>query len=433
MKLISGRAWCWILYDFANTIFALNILSLYFALWVTSDLPGGEYLYAPAFSLSMVAVALASPVLGNLADRMGNKKFLVLFTLLCVGATAILPLSWGALSALALFIVANFSYQIGLVFYNSLLPAVSTPENRGRVSGLGVSLGYAGAIFGMYLVYPFVEPGVYQKLPEWLRAVIGSLSVQDLTLKTGPLRINAFLPSALLFLVFALPLFTGVREPLRDRVRPDRAPVLKEIWATLRALPGQRDLALFLLANFLYEDVIHTVILVMAIYAEKAIGFSSQGAINLLIAISTVAAILASYVWGWLCDRRPLKGVMLWVLGVWMGALILALGITSQREFYAVGVLAGVGLGGVWVVSRLCLLALAPRERIGEYFGLYGVTGKVAAVVGPLVWSGVLLLFSYREDLKYRAAIAALLVLLGAALAIFSRVRIPEARRCQTP
>jgi len=433
VELISGRAWCWILYDFANTIFSLNILSLYFALWVTGDLTGGEYLYPPAFSLSMVAVALASPVLGSLADRFGKKKFLVLFTLLCVGATASLALSREVLSALGLFVVANFSYQIGLVFYNSLLPAVSTPENQGRVSGLGVSLGYVGAVFGMYLIYPFVEPAVYQKLPAWLQVIVGTFMVQDLAPAAGTQRVNAFLPAALLFLFFSLPLFFGVHEPLRNRMPSSKGSVLREIWATLCALPGQRHLALFLLANFLYLDVIHTVILVMAIYAEKAIGFSSQGAINLLIAISTVAAILASYVWGWLCDRRPLKGVMLWVLGVWMGALILAMGITSQREFYAVGVLAGVGLGGVWVVSRLCLLALAPRERIGEYFGLYGVTGKVAAVVGPLVWSGVLLLFSYREDLKYRAAIAALLVLLGAALAIFSQVRIPESRRGQSP
>src|SRR3989304_7383057 len=101
--LVSGRTWCWILYDFANTIFSLNILSLYFALWVTSDLHGGEYLYMPAFSLSMVAVALVSPVLGNLADRYGNKKFLILFTLLCVGATASLSLSREVLPALALF------------------------------------------------------------------------------------------------------------------------------------------------------------------------------------------------------------------------------------------------------------------------------------------------------------------------------------------
>ena len=427
--LISGRTWCWILFDFANTIFSLNILSLYFALWVTSDLHGGEYLYTPAFSLSMVAVALVSPVLGNLADRYGNKKFLILFTLLCVGATASLSLSREVLPALALFVVANFSYQIGLVFYNSLLPTVSTPENQGRVSGLGISLGYVGAILGMYLIYPFVEPAVYGKLPTWLQAFVGPLLVQDLTLATGTHRVNAFLPSAILFLVFSFPLFLGVREHPRVRIRRSEGPVLREIWATLRSLRGQRDLALFLLANFLYLDVIHTVILVMAIYAEKAIGFSSQGAINLLIATSTVAAILASYIWGWLCDRRPLKGVMLWVLGTWIGTLILALGITSQREFYAVGVLAGAGLGGVWVVSRLCLLALAPPDRIGEYFGLYGVTGKVAAVVGPLVWSGMLLLFSSREDLKYRAAIAALLLLLGMALVIFSRVRIPEGVR----
>lgn len=164
-KLWSRPVLSWALYDFANTIFSLNIISLYFALWISTDLQGGEYLYPPTYSLSMLCVALAAPFLGNLADKKGQKPFLFLFTATCLASTALLAWPRQAGPALIVFALANFSFQVSLVFYNALLPVVSTDSNRGRVSGLGVALGYAGAILGMYLVLPFVDPPAYG----WLR------------------------------------------------------------------------------------------------------------------------------------------------------------------------------------------------------------------------------------------------------------------------
>ncbi len=424
-KLWSLPVLSWALYDFANTIFSLNIISLYFALWISTDLQGGEYLYLPAFSFSMLAVALVAPLLGNVADKRGQKPFLVIFTTLSVLATALLAWTRQVGPALIMFVLANFCYQLSLVFYNSLLPAVSTQSNRGRVSGLGVALGYVGAILGMYLVLPFVDPAAYGWLPSPLKGVVDLLTVERLV-GGEPIRVNAFLPTAILFLLFSLPVFFWVHEPRGLRQRSGGEGTFREVLRTLRDLPAHRELCKFLVANFLYLDVMHTIILVMAIYAHKAVGFSTQASINLLIAISAVAAIVGSSIFGWLADRRPVKRVMLLILSLWVLTLVLAFLVRSQLLFYLVGMLAGAGLGGVWVVARLCLLLLAPREKLGEYFGLYGVTGKVASVVGPLLWAATLFLFEAYGPEKYRFAVITLLLLLLAAIGLFATVRFPS-------
>lgn len=424
-KLWSRPVLSWAFYDFANTIFSLNIISLYFALWISTDLQGGEYLYPPIYSLSMLCVALAAPFLGNLADKKGQKPFLFVFTAICLASTALLAWPRQAGPALFMFALANFSYQVSLVFYNALLPAVSNDRIRGRVSGLGVALGYVGAIVGMYLVLPFVDPTAYGWLPSPLKWIVDLLTVEKMV-GAAPVRVNAFLPTAILFLLFSLPVFLWVREPRIVQQAGVRQGTVREVLWTLRTLPAHRELFKFLVANFLYADVMHTIILVMAIYAERAVGFSTQAAINLLIAISAVGAMAGSWLFGWLADRRPVKSVMLLILSLWVLTLVLAFLVRSQLLFYLVGMLAGAGLGGVWVVARLCLLLLAPREKLGEYFGLYGVTGKAAAVVGPLLWSSTLFLFAAYGPEKYRFAVITLLLLLLAAIGLFATVRFPS-------
>lgn len=425
-KLSSLPVLSWALYDFANTIFSLNIVSLYFALWISTDLQGGEYLYPPMYSLSMLCVALVAPFLGHLADKKGQKPFLFVFTATCITATALLAWPRRAWPALVMFALANFSYQVSLVFYNALLPVVSSARNRGRVSGLGVALGYVGAILGMYMVLPFVDPPAYGWLPTPLKWIVDLLSVEELV-GEAPVRVNAFLPTAMLFLLFSLPLFLWVHEPRMVQRTREGQGTIREVLGTLRTLPAHRELLKFLVANFLYADVMHTIILVMAIYAERAVGFSTQAAINLLIAISAVGAMAGSWFFGWLADRRPVKSVMLLILSLWVFTLVLAFLVRSPVPFYLVGMLAGAGLGGVWVVARLCLLLLAPREKLGEFFGLYGVTGKAASVIGPLLWSTTLFLFAAYGPEKYRFAVITLLLLLLAALGLFVTIRFPPA------
>ncbi len=183
----------WALYDLANTIFSMNIVSLYFSLWVINEMGGIDADYGNANSISMALMFFTAAILGALSDQAGRRKpFLIVTTLTCVGFTAMLG-TGGLLPSLVLFIVANYMFQAGLIFYDSLLPVVSTEANRGKVGGLGVGLGYMGSFIG-------VGSGLL------LLSRIGY---------TGIFRL-----SAVLFLLFALPCFFFVKEPGRlDKVR----------------------------------------------------------------------------------------------------------------------------------------------------------------------------------------------------------------------
>src|SRR5512143_3656023 len=187
----KARVFSWALYDFANTIFSMNMLSMYFPLWITQDMGGRDIYYSVSLSASVVAAGISMPIIGAVSDRRKSRMpFLIVLTLLCISATAAISLSSSLFWALLLFSIANFGYMAALAPYDSLLPEVSKGVNIGRVSGLGVALGYFGSIGGLMMVKPFVDSGG---------------------------RAAAFLPTAILFLVFALPCFLFVKEHSRRK------------------------------------------------------------------------------------------------------------------------------------------------------------------------------------------------------------------------
>ena len=147
----------WSLYDFANTIFSMNIISLYFPLWVTVDKGGADILYGIALSSSMILVAFSMPLLGIFSDRMGRGiPLLVLLTLLSVICTGLIGISNQLTLGLIFFVLANYGYHAALVPYDALLPQVSRGFSVGKVAGIGVALGYVGAISGIVMVKPFI-------------------------------------------------------------------------------------------------------------------------------------------------------------------------------------------------------------------------------------------------------------------------------------
>ena len=176
----------WAFYDFANTIFSMNVISLYFALWVIVDHGGQDILYSGALSLSMIAVAVSAPIFGVISDQTGRRRFpLVYLTIISVFATVFIGQTNQLWVGILLFIIANYCYQSALVFYNGMLPNVARRSSIGIVSGYGVSLGYLGSIVGLLIVEPFVTNGG---------------------------RSAAFLPTGILFLTFAIPCFIFVKD-----------------------------------------------------------------------------------------------------------------------------------------------------------------------------------------------------------------------------
>lgn len=440
----TGTVVAWSLYELGATGFAMNLLSLHFPLDIATRAARGNEKFSVTFGLSMAAVAVAAPFLGLLADRYGKRRFLVPFVLAGVAGTALVAAPAPVAVTLLVFALANIAFQCAYVFYNAMLPDVAAPEAQGRVSGWGVAAGYTGSLLAMFLVLPFVSGEIRAKLPGAFQAVCDAISVAEVSSKVNGewVRVNAYLPTALLWLAAALPLLFFARLPKPfgssgDASLPSKkffsssskssssSSPLREVLATVRSLPSTPSILWYLVSSFLYFDVIHTVQIQMATYSKFAVGMS-DGEVQLFLLLCTAVAVVGGLLYGFLCQRVAIRTATLVALVNWAVVFVLALVVRDHRLFLGVGFLAGIGLGGVKVTSRLALIALVPKERLTEFFGFFTLAGEAASVLGPLVWAAALSLFPDRSPTGYRAGLFVLFVVLLGAIGAFRKVRFPK-------
>jgi MFS transporter, UMF1 family len=437
-KGIRRAQFAWAMYDFANTIFSMNIVTFFFSPWIIITLGVEDIWFSLAYSASMIVVAFTMPGLGRKADQTAGKiRGLRSFTLMCILFTvllslvAILHLGLTVTAALALlcFACANYYYEGGITYYNALLSDVSNPSNVGKISGIGVGLGYIGAIAGLWLAAPFVD---------------GTLSSS----MSG--REYAFLPTAIFFLIFALPAFFWIKE--REHTQP--SPVAEENYfkrmsETLKETRDYPGVLRFLISDFLVEDAIATTIVFMAVYAEAVVGFA-EAEKRILFLSSTAFAFAGSFLFGYLSDRIRPKNALIIALVGWVSVLAIGVGVSSKSILYVVGALVGMFLGAVWTTARPLLNSLVPAEKLGQFYGLYSLSGRSAATVGPLIWGLIALLGKHDMPLgrialstlsslgvnitenltatiHYRLALASLLIAMLAGLAGF--IKVPNRRR----
>jgi UMF1 family MFS transporter len=386
----------WAFYDFANTIFSMNVISLYFALWVIVDHGGQDILYSGALSLSMIAVAVSAPIFGVISDQTGRRRFpLVFLTIISVFATVFIGQTNQLWVGILLFIIANYCYQSALVFYNGMLPNVARRSSVGIVSGYGVSLGYLGSIVGLLIVEPFVTNGG---------------------------RSAAFLPTGILFLIFAIPCFLFVKDANQNIFPVNIEKVFSTLKKTITNTSDNKILLNFFVVHFLVLDVVNTIIAFMSVYANKVIGLNDKQITSFLI-FSTVFAMMGSLLIGWLVKHKGTIFSYWTVLCLWLTSLFLIIVSSEETLFWVAGSLAGLGIGGVWVVSRTIVVELSPPEKIGEFFGLYSLTGKVASIIGPLLWGGIVWALQDTQTLKYRAAVGILFLITVIAVFLFNNLQ----------
>jgi len=397
----------WVLYDLANTIFSINILSNYFPLWVVDDEGGRDADFAIANSVAMALMFFSAPLIGALSDQARRRVPLLAGTTLVACALTALLGTGGLATSLVIFVVANYFFQAGLIFYDALLPTVSTEENRGRVGGLGVGIGYVGSLIGLGI----------------------GLAVEA----AGGGKPLIFMLTALLFALFAIPCFLWVRErPRADAAGLNRAAARRafaDVQETLRRLRGYPDLRRFLIGRVFYADAANTLIAFMGIYATKEIGFSDTRK-DILLLVGIVAAVGGGLLWGRVVDRIGPKRTLYRVLVTWAVVLALTSGIAfldlPQALFWLVAPLMGIALGGTWAADRPFMLRLSPPRHLGQFYGLYAMAGRFAAIIGPLLWA----LIVNGLDLGRPAAVLSLLVMVAIAAVILRPVA--DARRAWT-
>ncbi len=399
------QVFAWSLFDFANTAFYVLILvisyPLYFKEIVVRDSQYADFLWGLTFSISMAIVAMISPALGAASDRGVSKKtFLFVFTALCIASTALLFFvdAGSVATGMLLLILANIGFEAGLVFYDSFLPEISTPQNYGRVSGYGFAMGYVGSLVTLIVSFPLLRNGFVQS---------NLLNVK-----------SSFLLAAGMFLVFAIPLFLIVR----DRTASERfqfqfiALGFRQVKQTLKEISRYKNIVRFLLSYFIYFDAINTIIIFSSIFARQSLQMD-LGEIVIFFALVQTFAIVGSYSFGILSDRIGQKQGLNLTLLLWLVVLVAAYFTEDKTVFFGVGAAAGLALGSSQSTSRSFMSVIIPPEKKTEFFGFYSFFGKASAILGPA-------LFGYISSaMNQRAALVAIGVLLIIGFLLLQRVK----------
>jgi MFS transporter, UMF1 family len=440
----------WALYDFANTVFSMNIATLYFAAWLVADLGHSNTLYAIVNGIASALVVISIPIFGAISDATQRRKpWVVGFTLIaCVstivmailgqtglpligegvtgaGSRHLIPPGIALFGVLAAFTIANYAYQGAQPFYNAMMPELVPVDHRGRLSGMGAALGYVGSIIGVLLTFPFFtgEMPILGTIPD---RVVGFLrSAIPFTAHGG--RVSTFVPTAFLFLLFSLPLFLFCRDHnvIHGKKRIAWREAFRDMRNTLdeaRKYPGTLR---FILTSFLYQDAMGTIIANMALYAIFAMGFVKGSEATLFI-ILTVPAVIGSYGIGRLVDHFGPKRTLSWVIAGWILLLLSMIVVPTRTAFWIVGGCIGLIYGGVATAERPLLLSLVPDVEAGRFFSLMVLSSRAAAVVGPFVWALAVdgLTPSMGIGFAYRAGV--LTVAIGMALALWMLRGVPD-------
>jgi MFS transporter, UMF1 family len=440
----------WALYDFANTVFSMNIATLYFAAWLVGDLGHSNTLYATVNGIASALVVVSIPLFGAISDATQRRKpWVVGFTLIACASTVLiavlgqtgLPLigegvvgtrpsslfspGVALFGVLAAFTIANYTYQGAQPFYNAMLSELVPVDHRGRLSGMGAAFGYVGSIVGVLLTFPFFTGSlpILGMLPD--RVVTFLRSAVPFTAHGG--RVSTFVPTAILFLLFSLPLTFFCRDHNAARGKKNVAwrEAFRDLRQTLKEAKKYPGTMRFILTSFLYQDAMGTIIANMALYAIFAMGFR-KGSEATLFVILTIPAVIGSYGIGRLVDRFGPKRTLSWVLVGWVVLLIAMIVVPTRNAFWIVGACIGLIYGGVSTAERPLLLSLVPDVEAGRFFSLMVLSSRAAAVVGPFIWAFAVdgLTPSMGTGFAYRAGVVT--VAIGMTLALLMLRAVPD-------
>ena len=356
------------MYDWADSAYStLSITILVFYIQGVV-LPGewGPIVWAWGISLSMLVAAVLSPILGAIADANRSKRKWLAATALPGAAAAVLIALLPPTSVwpiIALFVLMSLAYELSLGFYNGFLPEIADERTMNRVSAWGFALGYLGGALALVLALLAKIFGEQLGLPEL----------------ADQLRVGILI-MGLWWGLFSLPLLCIVR----DRGEPPtrRTPMgqtirraLGEVGHTLKNVRRYRMLVLFLVGFLFYNDGVQTVINQASTFAIKELDFNASELIYLILMIQFVALPGAMAV-GWLADRFGQKATLMGCLAVWVGLVVTAYFVTTKAQFWVLGIVLALVMGGVQSVSRAMMGVMTPASRTAEFFGFFNFSAR---------------------------------------------------------
>ena len=360
----------WVFYDIGNSAFILlaaTLIPIFFnSLANGAGLNESQYLayWGYAGSVATLLVALIGPICGTLADHKGFKKpiFMICMLMGALGCAA-LGMAWSWLSFLAFFVIAKVGFSSSLVFYDAMLPEVTTDARMDTVSSSGYAYGYIGS------VVPFVV---------CLVLVLGSGAIG---LSQGTAMVIAFLLTAVWWVVCTLPLLRNYRQTAYvEHGKHPFADTFRQLGRTFRDAKKEKHIFLYLLAFFFFIDGVYTIIDMATAYGT-ALGLDSTGLLLALL-LTQIVAFPCSILFGRLSRKYDTALLIKVCIACYTGITMFAVFLQSLWQFWMLAVLVGMFQGGIQALSRSYLGKIIPPERSGEYFGLMDICGKGASFLG---------------------------------------------------
>lgn len=368
----------WALYDWGNSAFSTTVMAGFFPLFFQKYWSAGiepavtTGRLGLAISVSSLAIAICSPLLGAITDLKAHKKryvflFMILGVLACAGMFFIPSGSW--FPAIMAYSISMMAFNASCVFYDSLLPYIAQGRKMDYASSLGYALGYlGGGILFLINVLMFLNPTSFG-LADDVSAVKWS-----------------FLTVAVWWFVFTLPLMRNVPEDV-SRFKGSLSVMLQQSLGNLRRSLGEifknKNLRYFILGYWFYIDGVYTV-MTMAVDYGVSLGLESKHLIAALL-LTQFIGFPCAWAFGMTPKSWGLRKPILICIGCYAVAVVLATQMSSSIHFYALAAMIGMVQGGVQSLSRSFFAQMIPREASGEYFGVFNLIGKFASILGPMV------------------------------------------------
>ena len=368
---------CWIGHDIGNSAFIMMVSTLFpiffNALAEDAGISSVDYLayWGYAGSIATLLVALIGPICGTLADRKGFRKPLFALSL-AVGAIgcAVLGFSSSWIVFLVIYVVTKVGYSSSLVFYDSMLPEITTESRMDEVSSRGYAYGYIGSVI------PFTVCLMVVLMP------------QTFALTTGSAMCVAFAITAVWWLGMTVPL---MRRYHQSAYAPQQghpfAAAFRQLGKTLRNLRQEKHVFLYLLSYFFFIDGVYTIIDMATAYGT-ALGLDTTGLLLALL-VTQIVAFPFAIAFGRLSSKYNTGLLIKICIAAYTGITVFAMFLSEQWEFWVLAVLVGMFQGGIQALSRSYLGKIIPPQHSGEYFGLMDICGKGASFVGMLLVSAV--------------------------------------------
>ncbi|MBM3152233.1 MAG: MFS transporter [Chloroflexi bacterium] len=421
----------WTMYDWANSVFATSIMAAilpvyYASVAVQSDQANTATVYwSITTSIGLLLVAILGPILGAMADFLGAKKRMMsIFVFLGVTGTALLYLvgSGDWFIASLFFIVGSVGFAGANVFYDSLLPHVAREDEIDQVSARGYAIGYLGGgtllliNLVMIMVLPSVLPGIIPSLASWSEGDLTALMTRI-----------CFLTVAAWWLLFTIPIWRHVSEPERriQAHEKDFSPLkasFGRLGHTFSEIKKYRQLLIFIIAYWLYNNGIGTIIYMATIYGTE-LGFSSTTTIGTLLMVQFVAMPFA-FLFGWLAKKMGTKRAILLSLAIYTLIAIGGYFLYQEWMFWALGFAVATVQGGSQALSRSLMGRMMPKSKSAEFYSFFSISEKIAGTVGPLLFGAVSALVG-----GSRLAIVSLIVFFASGGYLLTRVNEQEGIR----